>query len=107
MLTSVLMNTIIALLMIAGPAFAQFDDFAGGFEPAPSAAPAAARDPSALTLQPRKRTYPGGSDEEDLRVMAALPEAEIRTDARTLQRDVYKTVYNQELKEERHDDAEE
>jgi len=100
------MNALITLLMIVGPAFAQTDDFSGGFEAAPVVAEPA-RDPSALTLQPRKRSYPGGADEEDLRVMANLPEAEIRTDARGLQREVYKSVYNQELKEERHDDAEE
>ena len=92
--------------MMASPAFAQTDDFSGDLT-VPSAAPEPARDPSALKLQPRQRAYPGGADEEDLRVLAVLPEAEMRTDARTLQRDVYKSVYNQELKEERHDDAEE
>lgn len=65
------------------------------------------RDPAALAVPLKKRGYPGGADEEDLRVMAVLPEAALKTDSRTLQRDVYKQMYNQDLKEERHDEVEE
>lgn len=45
----------------------------------------------------RKRLYPGGRDEEDLKVLAALPEAIRKTDERVLQKDVYKNVFNQVL----------
>jgi hypothetical protein len=66
------------------------------------------RDPSALnSVSASKRTYPGGADEEDLQVQARLPEAGLKTDARTLQRGVYKTLYNQDLKEERTENVEE
>ena len=65
------------------------------------------RDPAAVQLPAKKRNYPGGADEESLVVQAALPEAAIKTDARSLQRDVYKQLFNQELKEERQDEAEE
>ena len=54
-----------------------------------------------------KRAYPGGADEEDLRVLPALPEAALKTDARSVQREVYKNLYNQELKEQSQDAVEE
>lgn len=70
--------------------------------------PEAEREPAAvapsLTV---KRTYPGGADEEDLQVQTAIPEAALRTDARSLQREVFKALYNQELKDERQDAVEE
>ncbi|HMN66911.1 MAG TPA: hypothetical protein PKC28_00070 [Bdellovibrionales bacterium] len=65
------------------------------------------RDPAAVRATLNKRTYPGGVDEEDLRVLAALPEAGLKTDARTVQREVYKGLFNQEMKDERHDPVEE
>ncbi|NJM10426.1 MAG: hypothetical protein HC883_06140 [Bdellovibrionaceae bacterium] len=70
--------------------------------------PSPEREPAAVTnaLSP-KRTYPGGADEEDLRVQTALPEAALRTDARSIQREVYKALYNQELKDDRQDAVEE
>ena len=71
-------------------------------EPAPEREPAAIA-PAAAT----KRAYPGGADEEDLRVQTALPEATLQTDARSLQRDVYKVLYNKELKDDRQDAVEE
>lgn len=60
------------------------------------------RDPASLSLPSAatKRTYPGGADEEDLKVLASLPEAAVRTDARSIQKEVFKTLYNQELKDE-------
>ncbi len=45
----------------------------------------------------RKRLYPGGRDEEDLKVMAALPESSRKTDERAIQKEVYKSLFNQEL----------
>ena len=67
------------------------------------------RDPASLILptSSAKRTYPGGADEEDLKVQTALPEAALRTDARGIQKEVYKTLYNQELKDESHAPVEE
>ncbi len=54
-----------------------------------------------------KRSYPGGADEEDLQVQATVPEAALHTDARSLQREVYKQLFNQELKDDRQDAVEE
>jgi hypothetical protein len=65
------------------------------------------REPAAIAPMATKRTYPGGADEEDLRVQSALPEARIATDARTIQREVYKSLYNQDLKDERPENEEE
>lgn len=65
------------------------------------------REPSSVMTPAGRRAYPGGSDEEDLRVQAQLPEAQVKLDTRTLQREVYKNLYNQELKDERHDPVEE
>lgn len=48
----------------------------------------------------QKRAYPGGADEESLSVLTRLPEAPLRTSARQIQKEVYKTIYNQELKDE-------
>lgn len=64
------------------------------------------RDPAA-TINSSKRTYPGGADEEDLRIQAQLPEAALKTDARSIQKDVYRNMFNQELKEERQEAVEE
>jgi hypothetical protein len=66
------------------------------------------RDPANMNMiSASKRTYPGGGDEEDLLVQNHLPEAALKTDARTLQRGVYKTLYNQEMKDERTENVEE
>lgn len=66
------------------------------------------REPAAVSpTSSSKRAYPGGADEEDLMVQARLPEAGIKTDARNLQRGVYKNLYNQEMKEERTETVEE
>jgi hypothetical protein len=66
------------------------------------------RDPAAISsISASKRTYPGGADEEDLQVQAHLPEAAMKTDFRSVQRGVYKTLYNQELKDERTEPVEE
>ena len=66
------------------------------------------RDPAAVSQSLNvKRNYPGGLDEEDLQVQASIPEAALHTDSRTLQREVYKSLYNQELKDDRQDAVEE
>ncbi len=66
------------------------------------------REPAAVpTITSARRRYPGGADEDDLQVQARLPEATLKTDARGLQRDVYKSLYNQDLKDERQDAVEE
>jgi hypothetical protein len=67
------------------------------------------RDPASLVLPSNaaKRTYPGGADEDDLKVQNSLPEAALRTDARGIQKEVYKTLYNQDLKDESHAPVEE
>lgn len=54
----------------------------------------------------RKRLYPGGRDEEDLKVLASLPEAMRKTDERVIQKDVYKSMFNQELVDEADEGAE-
>ncbi|MGE0764589.1 MAG: hypothetical protein AB7N80_15040 [Bdellovibrionales bacterium] len=55
----------------------------------------------------RKRLYPGGRDEEDLKVLASLPESIRKTDERVIQKDVYKTLFNQELKNDAPEEASE
>jgi len=62
---------------------------------------------STAAISASKRTYPGGGDEEDLQVQPRLPEAPLKTDARSLQRTVYKTLYNQELKDDRTENVDE
>ncbi len=64
------------------------------------------REPAAVSSSLR-RTYPGGGDEEDLRVMPSLPEAPLKTDQRSLQKEVYKALYKQELKDDHQDTMEE
>lgn len=66
------------------------------------------REPAAVApINVNKRTYPGGQDEEDLQVQGHLPSAGLKTNARGLQRGVYKNLYNQEMKEERSQAVEE
>lgn len=48
----------------------------------------------------RKRQYPGGRDEEELKVLVALPEFSRKTDDKTIQKEIYKNLFNQELKED-------
>lgn len=65
------------------------------------------REPAAIQPPSHRRNYPGSADEDDLRVMPALPEAPLKTNARILQREVFKRLYNQELKEDSQNDSEE
>ena len=105
----VLLHTSVALFaaLVSVEAFAQGDDFGGSLPSGEFEAATPDRDPAALVIPPRKRNYPGGALEEDLLVQPTLAESEQKVDARTLQRDVFKAMFNQDLKEERHDDAEE
>lgn len=54
----------------------------------------------------RKRLYPGGRDEEDLKVLAALPEASTRTGTRQIQKEVHKKLFDEELKDDEPTDGE-
>lgn len=65
------------------------------------------RDPASIAPITVKRVYPGSQDEEALTVQSALPEARNTADTRGMQREIFKSLYNQELKEERHDEVEE
>jgi hypothetical protein len=64
------------------------------------------RDPASIPTR-AKRSYPGGADEEDLTVQPQLPEATLKADARGIQKDVYKGLFNRELRDERQDAVEE
>lgn len=58
------------------------------------------RDPAAVNpTSASRRSYPGGADEEDLQVQPRLPEAALKTDYRSIQKGVYKQLFNQELKD--------
>ena len=61
-----------------------------------------------ITVVPIKaKPFPGGADEEDIRVLTALPEVPLSADSRAVQREVYKDLFKQELKDERTDTIEE
>jgi hypothetical protein len=42
---------------------------------------------------------------DDLRVQAQLPEAQVKRDTRTMQSEVFKTLYNKDLKPDQREDA--
>ncbi len=97
---------LIILLVISGATWAE-DELS---QPEMEYQTEAEREPAALSpfaTVTTKRNYPGGADEEDLRVQTTLPEALLKTDSRSVQREVYKNLFNQELKEERVDTVEE
>lgn len=92
------MKSLVVLIIFLNGAFAMAQELIDTNE----------RDPAAIgAMSARQRTYPGGADEEDLQVQAHLPEASLKTDFRSVQRGVYKTLYNQELKDERTEPVEE
>jgi hypothetical protein len=106
--------SILCLGVLGSVALAQgLDASPSDLGPAPSAAadsafaPDADREPASTQPLVKKRTYVGAADEEDLRVQGALPEAALKIDARSLQRDVYEQLYHQKLKEETQNDLEE
>jgi hypothetical protein len=45
----------------------------------------------------RKRLYPGGRDEEDLKVYESAVTAERKFNKRTVEKDVYKQLFNEDL----------
>lgn len=62
------------------------------------------REPAAASLgapSPAK----AAQQTDDLRIAAQLPEAQLRKDARSLQNEVFKTMFNKELKPDQRDDA--
>jgi hypothetical protein len=63
--------------------------------------------PPANSASTNHRTFPGGADEDDLQVQSHLPEAALRTDPRQLQKEVYKTLYKQDLKDDGRESVEE
>ena len=56
------------------------------------------------TRAPASEAAPRRS-EDDLKVQAALPEALVKRDTRSLQNEVYKTIYNRELKNDQREDV--
>lgn len=62
--------------------------------------------PTAEIERSRKRLYPGGRDEEDLKVLASLPEAARKTDTKSIQKEVYKNLFDQELKDDEGESSE-
>ncbi len=94
------MNKLILILsFLAWSGMAAAEDFLS--EPEPE------REPASVAPLSVKKTYPGSQDEEDLRVQTTLPEASMRADTRGMQREIFKALYNQELKEEHRDEVEE
>lgn len=61
----------------------------------------------ATVVNVKAKPFPGGADEEDIRVQATLPEVPLSADSRSVQREVYKDLFKQELKDERTDTIEE
>ena len=56
------------------------------------------RKPAAAT--PSRPQYPGSQDEDELKVQERLPEAKVKLNSYTVQRQVYKKLYNQEQKDD-------
>lgn len=53
------------------------------------------------------KPFPGGEDEEDLKIISIFPEAPVATNSRAVQQEVYKDIYKKELKDDRTDPVEE
>jgi hypothetical protein len=79
---------IVCGLILACAAYAQEDDGNLDFD----------REPASVQTS-AKRTCANCQDEEELRVLAALPEAPLKTNARSVQKEVFKALYNKELKD--------
>ena len=60
------------------------------------------REPAAATVPATAKVL---SDSDELRVQTQLPEAKIQRDTKTVQKEVFKTIYNQELKPDQREDA--
>lgn len=83
--------TLVLLALSSSLVWAQEDEMADR-DPAAVSAP--------LTSVPGKN-FPGGVDEEDLRVNPTIAEAPIAIDTRTVQRQVFKDLFKKELKDDR------
>lgn len=82
-----------------------FSAFAQEEEPAPvNDQPAAVdgRDPAAQDAAAGKKSNP-----DELRVLAQLPEAQAKKDVHSVQLEVYKSLFNKELKPDQREDVEE
>jgi hypothetical protein len=56
--------------------------------------------------EPAQDSIPGRPAKEDeLRVLSQLPEASVRRDTRSMQNEVYKSIYNRELKQDQREDV--
>jgi len=103
------MKKLILLLSVFGAfAWAQQETGLDATEPAPvmstndgMSEPAAegARDPASESIPGHKPT------DEELRVRTQLPDAQVKKDARSMQSEVYKTIYNRELKPDQREDV--
>jgi DNA/RNA endonuclease G (NUC1) len=54
---------------------------------------------------PAQESTPGHTNPDELKVQAQLPDAQQKKDARSLQNEVYKSIYNRELKPDQREDV--
>lgn len=85
---------LIVMAIFSPPLWAQEES------PAP-VADQSARDPAQDTIPGKKAT------DEELRVQAQLPEALAKKDAHSMQLEVYKSLFNKDLKPDQREDVEE
>lgn len=64
------------------------------------------REPATISLS-TQRSYPGARDEDQLQVQSQLSEPLAKMDTRGIQREVYRGLFNQELKDDRQETMEE
>jgi|GEM_PF-4753249 len=116
---------LILLSMLSVAAFAQEEQapgvISGGMEQEESATQAQAQAAQTATTvlngaveepvaegsrEPAQDSIPGKTAKEDeLRVLPQLPEASVRRDTRSMQSEVYKSIYNRELKQDQREDV--
>lgn len=94
----------ILIVMMASAAWAQSSDSLDEILPGRDIVE---REPSAVRSSVSKRTYLGGADDDDLSVQKQIPEAAIRVDARSVQREIYKKLYREDMKDDRQETMEE
>lgn len=97
---------LVLLALLSGVAFAQTQQenepgtIVGGMDG--SEEPVA----ETTTREPAQENIPGKPAKEDeLRVLPQLPDAQLKRDARSIQREVYKSIYNRELKPDQREDV--
>lgn len=71
------------------------------------ATPAPVTDAATATTDrtPAQDPSTGKNNEDELKVQAQLPEAQLKRDARSMQNEVYKSIYNRELKQDQREDV--